>query len=111
MSPGSFATAEEAALCAARSPEGQAAARAAAAAPPLTSEAEVRDELHDVPFWHNPQKGATVPARVARRDRQAGEHGPASMLPDAVVKVEVVVKQEDGSDGSRPKRRKTTCTT
>ena len=43
----------------------------------------------------NPQKEATVPALVARRDRQAGEHGPASMLPDAVVKVEVVVKQED----------------
>eukprot|EP00964_Phaeocystis_antarctica_P036695 scaffold20950_cov46-Phaeocystis_antarctica.AAC.2 len=35
---GSFATAEEAALCVARSPEGQAAAETAAAAPPLTSE-------------------------------------------------------------------------
>ena len=36
---GSFATAEEAALCVARAPEGQAAAeRAAAAPPPLTSE-------------------------------------------------------------------------
>ena len=36
---GSFATAEEAALCIARSPEGQAAAKRAAAAPaPLTSE-------------------------------------------------------------------------
>jgi len=35
---GSFATAEEAALCVARSPEGQAAAKRAAAAPPLTSE-------------------------------------------------------------------------
>ena len=38
---GSFATAEEAALCVARSPEGQAAAAKAAAAPPpppLTSE-------------------------------------------------------------------------
>ena len=35
---GSFATAEEAALCIARSPEGQAAAKKAAAAPPLTSE-------------------------------------------------------------------------
>ena len=39
VSLGSFATAEEAALCVARSPEGQAAAkRPAAAAPPLTSE-------------------------------------------------------------------------
>ena len=35
---GSFATAEEAALCVARSPEGQEAAKKAAAAPPLTSE-------------------------------------------------------------------------
>ena len=35
---GSFATAEEAALCIARSPEGQAAAPRSAAAPPLTSE-------------------------------------------------------------------------
>eukprot|EP00964_Phaeocystis_antarctica_P037307 scaffold21307_cov66-Phaeocystis_antarctica.AAC.3 len=35
---GRFATAEEAALCVARSPEGQAAAQKAAAAPPLTSE-------------------------------------------------------------------------
>ena len=35
---GSFATAEEAALCIARSPEGRAAAERAAAAAPLTSE-------------------------------------------------------------------------
>ena len=38
VSLGSFATAEEAALCVARSPEGQEAAQRAAAAPPLTSE-------------------------------------------------------------------------
>ena len=39
VSLGCFATAEEAALCVARSPEGQAAAeKAAAAPPPLTSE-------------------------------------------------------------------------
>jgi len=37
VSLGSFATAEEAALCVARSPEGQAAAEKVAAAPPLTS--------------------------------------------------------------------------
>ena len=35
---GRFATAEEAALCIARTPEGQAAAKRPAAAPPLTSE-------------------------------------------------------------------------
>ena len=38
VSLGSFATAEEAALCIARSPEGQAAAKKAAAAPQRTSE-------------------------------------------------------------------------
>ena len=41
VSLGYFATAEEAALCVARSPEGQAAAQRAAAPPPLTS-GEVR---------------------------------------------------------------------
>ena len=48
VSLGSFAIAEEAALCVARSPEGQAAARRAAAAPPLTSEdawQQARDAL------------------------------------------------------------------
>ena len=43
VSLGQFATAEEAALCVARSPEGQAAAKRTAAAPPLTSE-EVRQQ-------------------------------------------------------------------
>ena len=38
MSLGSFATAEEAALCIARTPEGQAAAKTPAAGPPLTRE-------------------------------------------------------------------------
>ena len=38
VSLGHFATAEEAALCIARSPEGQEAAKRAAAPPPLTSE-------------------------------------------------------------------------
>ena len=38
VSLGYFATAEEAALCVARSPEGQEAAKEAAAAPPTTSE-------------------------------------------------------------------------
>ena len=40
---GSFATAEEAALCVARTPEGQAAGRAAA--PPLTSEEEGKSAM------------------------------------------------------------------
>ena len=80
---GHFATAEEAALCVARSPEGRAAAqKAAAATRPLTSEEEGKG-----PFVK--EEGMVPP-----------------MPPDAYVKVEVVVKEEEGS-GSRPKRRRT----
>ena len=80
---GSFATAEEAALRVARSPEGRAAAqKAAAATRPLMSEEE--------------GKGSFV--------KEEGTVPP--MPPDAYVKVEVVVKEEEGSD-SRPKRRRT----
>ena len=83
VSLGSFVTAEEAALCVARSPEGQAAAqKAAAATRPLTSEEE--------------SKGAFV--------KEEGVVPP--MPPDAYVKVEIVVKEEESS-GSRPKRRRT----
>ena len=80
---GGFVTAEEAALCVARSPEGQAAAqKAAAATRPLTSEEE--------------GKGAFV--------KEEGVVPP--MPPDAYVKVEVVVKEEESSD-CRRKRPKT----
>ena len=44
---GSFATAEEAALCIARSPEGQEAAKKAAAAPPLTRTKEAQHQARD----------------------------------------------------------------
>ena len=43
---GTFATAEEAALCVARSPEGQAAVEKVAAAPPLTSK-EAQQQARD----------------------------------------------------------------
>ena len=80
---GSFAAAEEAALCFARSPEGQAAAqKAAVATRSLTSEQE--------------GKGPFV--------KEEGRVPP--MPPDAYVKVEVVVKEEESS-GSRPKRQRT----
>ena len=80
---GRFATAEEAALCIARSLEGRAAAeRAAAALTPLTSEEE--------------GKGSFV--------KEESRFPP--MSPDAYVKIEVVVKEEESS-GSRPKRRRT----
>eukprot|EP00964_Phaeocystis_antarctica_P051255 scaffold29901_cov63-Phaeocystis_antarctica.AAC.9 len=84
VSLGSFATAEEAALCVARSPEGRAAAqKAAAATRPLTREEE--------------GKGSFV--------KEEGVVPP--MPPDAYVKVEIVVKEEESS-GSRPKRRRMT---
>ena len=70
---GRFATAEEAALCVARSKEGQAAAERTAVAPTPS----VKEE-------------GTVPP----------------MPPGTFVKVEGIVKEEEGS-GSRPKRGRT----
>ena len=84
VSLGSFATAEEAALCVARSPEGQAAAERAAATPLLASEEEGKGSFLK-------EEGMVPP-----------------MPPDAYVKVEVVVKEEESSGrASRPKRRRT----
>ena len=61
VSLGHFATAEEAALCFARSPEGQAAAKKAAAAPPLTSEeAQQQAEAPLQPSSPPPAPPATV---------------------------------------------------
>ena len=87
---GGFATAEEAALCVARSPEGQAAARAATASVPLTSEVELKDEP------------PAMPAGAVVKDEEMAP----PMPPDAYVKVEVVLKEEECS-GSRPKRLRT----
>ena len=76
VSLGSFATAEEAALCVARSPEGQAAAPRPAAAPPLTSgdalpqarDAIVReaalDIIHEAAGAATAELGAEVAAEV-----------------------------------------------
>jgi hypothetical protein len=92
---GYFATAEEAALHVARSPEGRAAtARAAAAkgqgAPPaVSSGASLKDE-------------GTVPP-MPPGTFVKGEGVVPLMPPDAFVKVEVVVKEEEGS-GGRPIR-------
>ena len=98
VSLGSFATAEEAALCIARSPEGQAAAKRAApqvsekkgkgTVPPMPSGAFVKEE--DVPAAAVVKEEGAVPP----------------MPPDAfVVKTEAVVKEEVPS-GSRPKRQR-----
>ena len=94
VSLGSFATAEEAALCVARSPEGQAAAGRAAAE-------EGRGTLPAVPSGAIPQENGTVPAMA-----------PAG--PGAVVTVEALLllldddlvgKEEAGFD-ARPKRQR-----
>jgi hypothetical protein len=95
---GYFATAEEAALCVARSPEGRAAAARAAAAegqgapPAVSSGASLKEE------------GTVPPMPPGAFVKEEGVVPP--MPPDAFVKVEVVVKEEEGSAG-RPKRQRT----
>ena len=94
---GRFATAEEAALCVARSPEGEAAAEKIVA--PLTSE-EARQQA---------QEEGLVLHVADLLDLLYGHPGMEPyppMPPDAFVKVGVVVKEEESS-GSRPKRRRT----
>jgi len=100
VSLGSFATAEEAALFVARSPEGRAAAARAAAAesqgapPAVSSGASLKEEdtVPPMPPGAFVKKEGVVPA----------------MPPDAFVKVEVVVKEEEEEEGSagRPKRQR-----
>ena len=94
---GMFATAEEAALCVARSPEGRAAAGRVAAAegqgtPPAVPPGAILKE-----------EGAVPPMRPGTFVKEEGVVPP--MPPDAFVKVEVIVKEEV-SDG-RPKRQRT----
>ena len=114
---GCFATAEEAALCVAQSPEGQAVAAARAAAPALPLVSEEGDK-GVVPSGATLKEEGTVPpmphgAFVKEEDTPANpvvkEEGVVPpMPPDAFVKTEAVVKeeQEERSDG-RPKRKKT----
>jgi hypothetical protein len=94
---GYFATAEEAALCVARTPEGRAAAARAAAA-------ESQGTLPAVPSGASLKKEGTVPPMPAGAFVKDEGVSP-SMPPDAFVKFEVVVKEEEGFD-SRPKRQR-----
>ena len=95
---GMFATAEEAALCVARSPEGQAAAGRAAA---QLSEEEGKETVPPMPPGAL-VKEEDVPAASAVKE----EGAVPPMPPDAfVVKTEAVVKAE-GRSGSRPKRQR-----
>ena len=98
---GTFVTAEEAALCVARSPEGQVAAKRAASAAPQLSEEEGKGVVPLMP------PGAFVKEEDMPSDAVVKEEGVVpSMPPDAFVKVEVVVKEEQRSD-RRPKRQRT----
>ena len=95
---GSFATAEEAALHVARSPEGQAAAGRAAAA-------ESQGMRAAVPSGAILKEEGTIPPMPP--GTFVKEEGVAPpMPPGAFVKAEVVVKEEEVSDG-RPKRPRT----
>ena len=98
VSLGSFATAEEAALCIARSPEGQAAAVAAASEEGNTSAMP---------------SGATLKVEGAVPRMPPGafvkeEHVPP-LPPDAVVKQEheAIVKEEERSRGGMKRQRNT----
>ena len=98
---GGFATAEEAALCIARSPEGQAAAKRAVPAAPQLSEEEGKGTVPPMPPGAVVKEEDMPPAPVVK------EEGVVPPMPsDAFVKTEAVVKEEEGS-GSRPKRQRT----
>jgi len=110
---GYFATAEEAALCVARSPEGQAAAgRAAAAegqgaAPAVSSGASLKEEGTVPPMPPGAfvkEEGVVPPMPPGAFVKEEGVV--PSMPPDAFVKVAVVVKEEEGSTDGRPKRQR-----
>ena len=110
---GSFATAEEAALCVARSPEGQAAAKKAAAseqgnAPTMPPGATLKEEGAVPPM----PPGAFVKEEQVAPPMPPGafvkEEGVVPpMPPDAVVKREhaVVVKEEERSHGRAKRHR------
>ena len=87
---GTFATAEEAALCIARSPEGQEAATQAAAPPPLTNE-----EAEDV----------VVVVLEAVEAKEAEEEEVEVVEVVEVMGHEAVVGEGGRSEG-RPKRRR-----
>ena len=101
MHLGSFATAEEAALCVARSPEGQAAAKRAVSAAPQLSEEESKGAVPPMPPGAFVKEEDMPPAPVVK------EEGAVPPMPsDAFVKTEAVVKEAERA-GSRPKRQRT----
>jgi hypothetical protein len=111
---GRFATAQEAALCIARSPEGQEAAeRVASAPPPRRSEEEGQDPPRARPSRSVLKEEGTVPHMPAGAFVKEEVFPP--MPPGGFFKEEVVVKREHalvadegGRSDGRPKRRRDT---
>ena len=104
---GYFATAEEAALCVARSPERRAAA-AAARVPPLVSEEEGKSAIPTRSTLK--EEGAVPPmplGAVVKEEEVAPPMPPGAFFKEEErsMPLEVVVKEEGRSDG-RPKRQR-----
>ena len=114
VSLGSFATAEEAALCIARSPEGRAAAQKAAASEegndPAMPSGEALKEEGAVPpmppgaFVKEEQVAPPLPPDAFVKEENAVV---PRMPPDALVKQEVVVEERshDGCGAKRQRKR------
>ena len=112
VSLGTFATAEEAALCVARSPEGRVAAQKAAAseegnAPAMPPGAVLKEEgvVPPMPpgaFVKEEQVAPPMPP-----DAFFKQQGVVPTMPsDTVVKQEFVVKQESSQNGRAKRQRK-----
>ena len=105
---GSFATAEEAALCVARSPEGRAAAEQAAS-PSSTAGNEQRGGRHGPrqERGRGPSSYA-VTRSLVRRSRQGGKTLDSTSMPPAATLKQVFLGDNDScseSEGDRPKKR------
>ena len=107
VSLGYFATAEEAALCVARSPEGQAAAERVVSAPPPRSEEESQGTPLAMPSRAVLKEAGTVPPLPPGAFIKEEEVVPLMQLLDAVVKREhAFVADEGGRSEGRPKRQR-----
>ena len=114
VSLGSFATAEEAALCVARSPEGQAAAKKAAAAASLTSKKVGRQDARSIRRKKLPGRREQVGNAVgARSAEEVAAEEDVLMVEVEVVEAEEAEEAEDVQvevvgvvEGGRPKRRR-----
>ena len=111
---GSFATAEEAALCVARSPEGRKAAeRVASAAAPRRSEEEGQGNPPPaMPSRAVLKEEGTVPPMPAGafvKEEEVPLRPPGAFVKEEVVKRELeLVVDEGGRSEGRPKRRRNT---